>query len=77
MASTTVDVEKATAAIYADALLPVRERLGSKRLQEVTEEDVDDLVRWMLTASRKRDGKVGSGLEFGRSSSPWGGSGRP
>jgi integrase len=60
--STTVDVEKATAANYADALLSVRERLGGKRLQDVTEEDVDDLVSWMLTSGRKRGGKVGSGL---------------
>ncbi|MCO1579131.1 Arm DNA-binding domain-containing protein [Crossiella sp. SN42] len=60
--STTVGVEKATAANYADALLPVRERLGEKRLQEVTEEDADELVSWMLTSGRKRGGKVGSGL---------------
>jgi integrase len=60
--SATIDVEKATAANYADALLPVRTRLGSKRLQEVTEEDVDELVSWMLTSGRKRGGKVGSGL---------------
>ncbi len=60
--SATIDVEKATASNYADALLPVRERLGSRRLQALTEEDIDDLVSWMLTAGRKRGGKVGSGL---------------
>jgi len=60
--SATIDVEKATASNYADALLPVRERLGGRRLQALTEEDIDDLVSWMLTSGRKRGGKVGSGL---------------
>lgn len=62
LASATIDVEKATAANYADALRPVRARLGSRQLQQLTEEDVDDLVDWMLTAGRKRGGAVGSGL---------------
>ncbi|MDX3662286.1 tyrosine-type recombinase/integrase [Streptomyces sp. ID05-26A] len=62
LTSATIDVEKATASNYADALLPVRELLGHRRLQQLSEEDVDGLVSWMLTSGRKRGGKVGSGL---------------
>jgi hypothetical protein len=39
--SATRDVEKATAANYRDALLPVRARLGGKPLQDVTEADIE------------------------------------
>ncbi|CAM3962372.1 tyrosine recombinase XerC [Kibdelosporangium persicum] len=60
--SATIDVEKATASNYADALLPVRKQLGDRRLQQVTEEDIDDLVDWMLTSGRRRGGKPGTGL---------------
>jgi integrase len=60
--SATIDVEKATAHNYEDALRPVRERLGARKLQQLSEEDIDDLVVWMLTAGRKRGGKVGTGL---------------
>lgn len=62
LASATIDVEKATAANYADALLPVRERLGGQKLQQLDDEDIDELVVWMLTSGRKRGGKVGTGL---------------
>jgi len=41
---------------------PVRERLGHRRLRDLTEEDIDDLVGWMLTAGRRRGGPTGSGL---------------
>ncbi|HVL84697.1 MAG TPA: tyrosine-type recombinase/integrase [Pseudonocardia sp.] len=57
-----VDVEPATAANYTNALRPVRVRLGARRLQSLHEQDVDDLVQWMLTSGRVRGGKVGSGL---------------
>jgi integrase len=60
--SATRDVEKATAANYRDALLPVRQRLGGRRLQGLIESDVEDLVDWMLTEGRRRGGKPGSGL---------------
>ncbi|TCB90477.1 site-specific integrase [Micromonospora zingiberis] len=60
--SATRDVEKATAANYRHALLPVRARLGEKLLQEVTEEDIEALVDWMLTEGRRRGGKPGTGL---------------
>lgn len=60
--SATIDVEKATAHNYEDALRPVKERLGSHRLQRLSEEDVDELVAWMLSSGRKRGGKPGTGL---------------
>ncbi|WP_410662129.1 Arm DNA-binding domain-containing protein [Amycolatopsis sp. lyj-84] len=60
--SATIHVEKATARNYADAIRPAHERLGDKRLQLLTEEDVDDLVEWMLASGRKRGGKPGTGL---------------
>jgi len=62
LTSATRDVEKGTAANYGAALLPVRERLGARRLQSLTERDVDDLVDWMLTSGRKRGGRPGTGL---------------
>lgn len=62
LASATIDVEKATARNYHDAVLPVRVRLGERRLQQLTEEDVDDLVAWMLAAGRRRGGRPGTGL---------------
>ena len=60
--SATRDVEKATAANYRDALLPVRARLGEKPLQEIAEEDIEALIDWMLTEGRRRGGKPGTGL---------------
>jgi len=57
-----VDVEEATARNYADAMRPVRAQLGQRRLQSLDEQDIDDLVTWMLTAGRVRGGKTGTGL---------------
>lgn len=57
-----VDVEEATAQNYADAMRPVRARLGKRELQLLDEQDIDDLVTWMLTAGRVRGGKPGTGL---------------
>lgn len=62
LVTATRDVEKATAANYRDAMLPVRERLGSRRLQTLTEADVEALVDWMISSGRKRGGKPGTGL---------------
>jgi len=62
LASATRDVEEATAANYADALRPVRERLGRRELQTLKEPDIEGLVDWMLTAGRYRGGKPGTGL---------------
>jgi integrase len=58
----TIDVEAATAANYRDALRPVRLRHGSRLLQKLTENDIDELVTWMLTEGRVRGGKPGTGL---------------
>jgi integrase len=62
LASATRDVEKATAANYRDAMRPVRERLGDRPIQRLTEADVEGLVDWMLTSGRKRGGTPGTGL---------------
>ena len=58
----TIDVEAATARNYADALRPVRARLGNRPLQQIDENDIDDVVAWMLTQGRVRGGKPGTGL---------------
>ena len=47
---------------YQDALRPVRERLGTRPLQSITKDDIEDLMDWMLTAGRRRGGKPGTGL---------------
>lgn len=60
------DRAAATARNYADALKPVRERLGDKRLQAITKADIEGLVTFMLTSGRKRGGAAGTGLS-GRS----------
>ena len=60
--SATVDVEEHTRRSYSDCMRPVREHLGLKRLQQVTEDDVDSLVQYMLTSARKIGGKPGTGL---------------
>jgi integrase len=62
LTSATRDVEKATAANYRDALLPVREKYGSRPLQQLSETDVEKLIDWMLTSARRRGGKPGTGL---------------
>jgi len=63
-----VDVEPATAANYAHALRPVRAFLGTRPLQSLHEQDIDDLVQHMLTAGRVRGGKPGTGLGVAPSS---------
>lgn len=60
--SATRGKEAATIRNYEDALRPVIDRYGAKPLQKLTTADVEDLVDHMLTAGRKRGGKVGSGL---------------
>ncbi|MFD8750177.1 tyrosine recombinase XerC [Kitasatospora sp. NPDC059577] len=60
--SATRDVEEATASNYDNAIRPTRTFLGAKRLQRLTEEDIEALVDWMATSARQRGGKVGSGL---------------
>lgn len=58
----TRDLRESTRRNYADAFLPVRDRLGARRLQSITRADVEGLVSWMLAAGRRRGGKSGTGL---------------
>jgi integrase len=56
------DLEAGSRAAIRHALRPVRERLGSRKLQSVTRRDIDALVDWMTASGRKRGGKPGTGL---------------
>ena len=47
---------------YAGALLPVRERLGGRKLQSLTRADIEDLRDWMTASGRRRGGTPGTGL---------------
>lgn len=58
----TRDVEEGTASNYENAVRPARTRLGHKLLQELTEDDIEDLIAWMLTEGRRRGGKPGTPL---------------
>jgi integrase len=56
------NLRPSTARNYADALLPVRDRLGGRYLQSLSKTDIEALVSWMLTSGRRRGGKAGAGL---------------
>jgi integrase len=56
------DLEAGSRTAIRYALLPVRERLGDRKLQSITRADIDQLVEWMTTMGRKRGGKPGTGL---------------
>ena len=58
----TRDVERATKRSYEDAMRYVRTHLGEKRLQQLTEDDVESLIDWMLTSARRIGGKPGTGV---------------
>ncbi|MDN5917095.1 MAG: tyrosine-type recombinase/integrase [Pseudonocardia sp.] len=60
--SATRGKEAATIRNYADALRPVRDRLGAVPLQKLTTRHVEDLVDWMATEGRRRGGKPGTPL---------------
>jgi integrase len=60
----TRDVEEGTASNYENAIRPVRLRLGHKQLQVLTEDDIEDLIEWMLTEGRRRGGKPGTPLSL-------------
>ena len=47
--SATVDVEKNTVRSYSYALQAAKDHFGDLPLQQLTEEDVDDLVAWMTS----------------------------
>jgi len=62
LSAATRDVELATKRSYEDAMRYVRTHLGYKRLQELSEDDVESLIDWMLTSARRRGGKAGTGV---------------
>ncbi|XUZ24704.1 tyrosine-type recombinase/integrase [Streptomyces sp. RMIT01] len=62
LASVTPDVEVKTARSYVDAMAYVKTRLGSMLVQQLTEDDVTEMVTWMLTSARRIGGKPGTGL---------------
>ncbi|MEU0001162.1 site-specific integrase [Streptomyces microflavus] len=62
LAMVTPDVELKTARSYVDAMAYVKTMLGAKLAQQLTEEDVTEMVTWMLTSARRIGGKPGTGL---------------
>jgi len=56
------DLEATTIQGYRNALVHVDEYLGHIRIQELTEDEVDSMVAWLLVAARRRGGKVGTGI---------------
>ena len=58
----TRNVRESTRRNYSDALTPVHNRLGARKLQDLTKADIEALVTWMATSGRKRGGKAGTGL---------------
>ncbi|GGZ52950.1 tyrosine-type recombinase/integrase [Streptomyces rubiginosohelvolus] len=56
------DVEMKTARSYEDAMAYVKKQLGAKLVQQLTEEDVIEMVTWMLTSARRIGGEPGTGL---------------
>jgi len=62
LAAVIPDVEQKTARSYIDAMAYVKTHLGAQLVQQLTEEDVQSLVQWMLTSARRIGGKPGTGL---------------
>ncbi|WP_329615051.1 site-specific integrase [Streptomyces brevispora] len=62
LAMVTPDVEVKTARSYVDAMAYVKTRLGETLVQQLTEDDVTEMVTWMLTSARRIGGKPGTGL---------------
>ncbi|MFF7477081.1 tyrosine-type recombinase/integrase [Streptomyces sp. NPDC008092] len=60
--ASTRDVEEATSTNYDNAVRSVRTLLGEKRVQQLSEEDVEEFVDWLVTCGRRRGGKPGTGL---------------
>ncbi|WP_329143168.1 site-specific integrase [Streptomyces sp. NBC_01456] len=56
------DLEPSTIRGYRNALVHVHEYLGRLRVQQLTEDEVESMVAWLLVAARRRGGKAGSGL---------------
>ncbi|MFD7443915.1 tyrosine recombinase XerC [Streptomyces sp. NPDC059909] len=57
-----IEVEESTLVGYRNALVHVYEHLGHIRLQELTEDHVEDFVSWLLVGARRRGGEKGTGL---------------
>ncbi|WP_435270612.1 tyrosine-type recombinase/integrase [Streptomyces sp. 1222.5] len=55
-------LEESTIQGYRNALVHVAEYLGHIRVQELTEDDVESMVAWLLVAARRRGGRVGTGI---------------
>jgi integrase len=53
---------ESTKACYRYAFLPVRDRLGQRKLQSITKADIEALVDWMLASGRRRAGQPGTAL---------------
>lgn len=62
LASALFEREAATRVSYAGALLPVRDRLGGRRLQSLTRADIEELRDWLLSSGRRRGGTPSTGL---------------
>ncbi|MFD9604209.1 tyrosine-type recombinase/integrase [Streptomyces sp. NPDC059970] len=60
--ASTRDVEESTEANYDNAVRSVRRFLGTKRVQQLSEEDVEEFVDWLVTRGRRRGGEPGTGL---------------
>ncbi|MEU8519065.1 site-specific integrase [Streptomyces sp. NPDC048577] len=56
------DVEETTIRTYRLALVHVVDRIGHVRLQELTEDQLQDLVDEVVTAGRRKGGEVGTRL---------------
>ena len=60
----TRDVEEGTESNYTEAVRPVRRHMGHRRIQELTEDDIEAFLDWMATSGRLRGGKAGTGLSL-------------
>ncbi len=56
------DLEETSIVGYQNSLVHVHTYLGHLRLQELTEDDVESMVAWLLVSARRRGGKPGTGL---------------
>jgi hypothetical protein len=71
LASACYGLAEATKVSYANALLPARERLGRRKLQSLTRQDIEQLRDWMEREGRRRGGTPAPGSARGRCNSPW------
>lgn len=62
MVSKEDDLEETTVDGYENRLTHIRARLGTCKVQELTEEHAEEFVTWLLTEARRRGGPKGTGL---------------